>query len=76
MSTIRALNLAQHWLTEGADEETHQRVRAMMTGPLSTTIPPQLTSTDGRRRPAVPWWWGSDEDASASAMAAMRTMRR
>lgn len=76
MPALRALNLAQHWLAEGADEKDAHKIRSMMTGPLETTIAPRIPDPNARKMPPTPWWWGNDEDASASAMAAMTAMRK
>lgn len=76
MSAVRALNLAQHWLSDGVEEKDAHKIRSMMTGPLETTITTRPEGADGRKRPPTPWWWGNDEEASASGMAAMVAMRK
>lgn len=69
--------MAQLWLTENADEQTHHKVRALMTGPLETTITKQVEGgTEGRRMPPTPWWWGNNEDASRSNVAAASALKR
>lgn len=73
---VRGLNLVQYWLTRNAEPETQQKVRAMMTGPLTTTMPPVVVVPGKRRKLPPPWWWGSDEDASRSTMAATVAIRQ
>lgn len=52
------------------------KTRAMMTGELGTTIPLKVIDPNARRRPPVPWWWGSDEDVSANNARAAIQLRR
>lgn len=59
-----------------ADEESHYKIRAMMTGPLETTLAPRVIDPNAPRMPAKPWWWGDDDDVTRSNMAAATALRR
>lgn len=76
LSLFRFLNLFQHWWCEGMEEKDVHKVRAMMRGPLTTTITRKAKpDPSAPRMPPRPWWFGDDEGASASSLAAARQLR-
>lgn len=76
LSLVRVLNLFQHWWTDGMEEKDLHKVRSMMRGPLETTITDRKpVDPSAPKMPPRPWWFGDDESASASALAATRQLR-
>lgn len=76
MDSVRGLNLIQFWISENRDEKELHQIESLCNGALLTTIPPKVDDPGARKLPPVPWWWGSDDIASASSMKAIQEIHQ
>lgn len=67
------LDLVQHWMFTAfeIDPKEKVKIRRSITGPLRT-----MGEQAGKIPNWAPAWWSGDDDATASNMAAMRSLSR